>query len=334
MAHACAGARPDARRTCRRPIVQPYNMAPAPRRNGRGDRLQPVRPQPCAARPRPRPPPILRALRGQGRQGDRPSAARGLRGVRQEVFGEAHLGQVLLRSVPRRGRSPTKPRVRSAVHVRPRKVRHRPGALQGVGRRQVRCRERRREPAARGTRCGEPAPNLAGEVGGMQAVRPQICAVRRRHQPRLLQAMHGKGRQGGYQGAARGLQGVRRKVLHVQPLRPILLRSVPRRGPAARQARERPQAQVRSRQARQGGGACGGAGRRPGRRRGGSPRAAARIARGGQCRIGRPPPPLASKIFRTPDDPVVLGASIPPPHHSRSAEALSKCHVQLQYRRG
>ena len=76
------------------------------------------------------------------------------------------------------------------------------------------------------------------------------------------------------------LQGVRHKVFHVEPRRPLLPKGMQRRRPEPHQPRERPQAHGRPREARRGSGAHEGAVRRQqGREKGRGGRAAERAVR-------------------------------------------------------
>ena len=88
----------------------------------------------------------------------------------------------------------------------------------------------------------------------MQAVRPRLCAVRGQV-PRLLQRVHGQGRQGGRQAIQCGLQGVRQKVFRKDQHHPILLGRVPRRGGAQARPREHAAVPGRPREARRRAGA-------------------------------------------------------------------------------
>ena len=265
----------------------PYNAPPVARRYvGAGCRLQGVRCELCAVRPRR--PRLVQAVHGQGRQGGGQGAARKLQGVRQGVCRRQPLRPLLLGRVPRRRRAPPQPRAPAQVHGRPGKARPDHGANEG------------RRGGPRGPREGREAAAaaVAGARGPgrravrMQAVRAQLCAVRRQQPARLLQAVHGQGRQGGGRDAARKLQGVRQEVFNDQPRRPLLLGRVPRRGPEAQPPGERPQARGRSGEALPGGGPEEGAERRP-QGRGGPMTRAAHADRPIRRRTHRPAGPPA-----------------------------------------
>lgn len=260
---------------------EPYSTAPVARRDGRGDRMRAVRPRVRAAGPFPAR--LLPALQGQGRQKGRQGTDRRVRGVRQAVLHDGRQSPLLLRSVPFRGPAQIQPRVHAAVRGRPPEARHLRGAHKGVrGRPQGQGKGREGgagagAPAAAGRiRSRTSASRRAVRHGRMRAVRPRVRAVRP-YGPFLLQAMHGKGRQGDRQGAARGLQGVRQGVLDDQSNRPLLLGCMPRSGQGSRQAREQPRAHGRPREAHPGGGAHQGEKGRPRRRRTRVMRAPARL---------------------------------------------------------
>ena len=236
---------------------QYYNPAFATRRNGGAVRMHDMRPQLCAVQPRP--PRLLQAVQGQGRQVCRQCDPCKMQGVRQGV----HCGQpqttVLLGRVPTRGQAAARPRVPPAGAGRPTESRHSRGARKGLdrppqGQGGGRRRRWRAAPAGGPRRRRPHIERRTVKVDSMRSVRPQLCTIRPRL-PRLLQPMQGQGRQVDRQGAQRKVRRVRQGVRRSQPHVTILLARVPHRSHPPNQPRAVQQAHGRPRGARQDSGA-------------------------------------------------------------------------------